>query len=79
MGQPHSPLSQCFYFSRQQLSASHFPLSCTVWPLEQMRPQDNIPQQNSESPMAKPQVAITPVLISQLSANALNSTLYRIL
>lgn len=33
-------------------------------------PQDNIPQQNSESAMAKPQVVVAPVLMSKLSVNA---------
>lgn len=37
---------------------------------EQERPQDSISQQNSESAMAKPQVAVAPVLMSKLSANA---------
>lgn len=44
---------------------------------EQARPlrapptsQDKIPQQNSESAMAKPQVVVAPVLMSKLSANA---------
>ncbi|XP_051709454.1 polyadenylate-binding protein-interacting protein 1 isoform X4 [Oryctolagus cuniculus] len=44
---------------------------------EQTRPlrapptsQDKIPQQNSESAMAKPQVVVAPVLMSKLSANA---------
>ncbi|XP_072613063.1 polyadenylate-binding protein-interacting protein 1 isoform X3 [Vulpes vulpes] len=44
---------------------------------EQTRPQrappssqDNIPPQNSESAMAKPQVVVAPVLMSKLSANA---------
>lgn len=32
--------------------------------------QDKIPQQNSESAMAKPQVVVAPVLMSKLSANA---------
>uniref|UniRef100_A0A8C0LHB3 Polyadenylate-binding protein-interacting protein 1 n=1 Tax=Canis lupus dingo TaxID=286419 RepID=A0A8C0LHB3_CANLU len=32
--------------------------------------QDNIPPQNSESAMAKPQVVVAPVLMSKLSANA---------
>uniref|UniRef100_A0A452TM58 Polyadenylate-binding protein-interacting protein 1 n=1 Tax=Ursus maritimus TaxID=29073 RepID=A0A452TM58_URSMA len=32
--------------------------------------QDNIPQQNLESAMAKPQVVVAPVLMSKLSANA---------
>ncbi|XP_054571255.1 polyadenylate-binding protein-interacting protein 1 isoform X4 [Eptesicus fuscus] len=39
-------------------------------PAEQTRPQDNTPQQNSESAMAKPQVVVAPVLMSKLSANA---------
>ncbi|ELK25896.1 Polyadenylate-binding protein-interacting protein 1 [Myotis davidii] len=39
-------------------------------PLEQTRPQDSIPLQNSEPAMAKPQVVVAPVLMSKLSANA---------
>uniref|UniRef100_A0A8D2B237 MIF4G domain-containing protein n=1 Tax=Sciurus vulgaris TaxID=55149 RepID=A0A8D2B237_SCIVU len=51
------------------------------WAPEQMRPlgappspQDEIPLQNSESAMAKPQVVVASVLISKLSANVLNFT-----
>ncbi|XP_036284007.2 polyadenylate-binding protein-interacting protein 1 [Pipistrellus kuhlii] len=45
---------------------TRFPPSC----MEQRRPQENIPQLNSESMMAKPKVVIAPVLMSKLSGNA---------
>uniref|UniRef100_A0ABK0LPF8 Poly(A) binding protein interacting protein 1 n=2 Tax=Rattus norvegicus TaxID=10116 RepID=A0ABK0LPF8_RAT len=67
-------------FSWHQPSVSHFspeePAGRSESP-EQTRPQrappssqDKIPQQNSESAMAKPQVVVAPVLMSKLSANA---------